>query len=56
MSGPTKILPFRRPDHPVGLHLVRTDVAAFPRFQLEWNRPHPRPGDHPADRMPPTGK
>jgi hypothetical protein len=58
MNGPSKILPFRRPDHPIALHLVRADAETFPRFRHEWNRPGPPPGPHPHDpaATPPAGK
>lgn len=58
MNGPSKILPFRRPEHPAALHLVQTDPETFPRFREEWNRPAPPPGPHPQAPIaaPPSGK
>lgn len=39
MSVSTKILQFRRPEHPAALHFVPSEAESFPRFREEWNRP-----------------
>ncbi len=42
-GGPSKVVAFRRPQHPVARPLASNGAEAFPRFRREWNKPLPLP-------------